>query len=130
MARTFRKISNRKSKRRVPKGIVHIQATYNNTIVTVTDLRGGVISWSSSGACGFKGRKKRTPFASQMATESAVRRSLDQGLKQAEVLMSGPGPGRDMALRALRIRGLSVTLVQDVTPIPHNGCRPPKKRRL
>nr|YP_010933413.1 ribosomal protein S11 [Streptosarcina arenaria]WKT08863.1 ribosomal protein S11 [Streptosarcina arenaria] len=130
MARPTKRVSSRKVKRKVPKGVVHIQATYNNTIITITDLQGEVLSWSSSGSCGFKGRKKRTPFASQTAAESAIRRSMDQGLRQAEIMMSGPGPGRDMALRAIKTSGLGVSLVRDVTPVPHNGCRPPKKRRL
>nr|YP_010932360.1 ribosomal protein S11 [Hormidiella parvula]WKT06007.1 ribosomal protein S11 [Hormidiella parvula] len=131
MARQTKKVSARKVKRKVLKGVVHIQATYNNTIITVTDLQGQVISWSSSGACGFKGRRKRTPFASQTAAESAIRRPIDlQGLKEAEIMMSGPGPGRDMALRAIKTSGLGITHVRDVTPVPHNGCRPPKKRRL
>nr|YP_010933513.1 ribosomal protein S11 [Streptosarcina costaricana]WKT08964.1 ribosomal protein S11 [Streptosarcina costaricana] len=130
MARQTKRVSSRKVKRKVPKGVVHIQATYNNTIITITDLQGEVLSWSSSGSCGFKGRKKRTPFASQTAAESAIRRSMDQGLRQAEIMMSGPGPGRDMALRAIKTSGLGVSLVRDVTPVPHNGCRPPKKRRL
>nr|YP_009256673.1 ribosomal protein S11 [Entransia fimbriata]ANI25409.1 ribosomal protein S11 [Entransia fimbriata]WKT05782.1 ribosomal protein S11 [Entransia fimbriata]WKT05901.1 ribosomal protein S11 [Entransia fimbriata] len=119
-----------KIKKKIPKGLLHIQANYNNTIITISDLRGEVFSWSSAGACGFKGRKKRTPFASQIATETAIRRSMDQNLKQAEVMINGPGPGRDMALRAIKTGGLSITLVKDITPIPHNGCRQPKQRRL
>nr|YP_009032856.1 ribosomal protein S11 [Osmundastrum cinnamomeum]AHA59589.1 ribosomal protein S11 [Osmundastrum cinnamomeum] len=130
MPKTIKKIGSRKGKRRIPKGVIHIRASFNNTIVTVTDVRGQVVSWSSAGACGFKGTRKSTPFAAQTATENAIRASIDQGMKQAEVMMSGPGPGRDTALRAIRRSGLIPSFVRDVTPMPHNGCRPPKKRRV
>jgi small subunit ribosomal protein S11 len=130
MAKTIRKLNVRKTKKRIPKGVVHIQATFNNTIVTITDVKGEVISWSSAGACGFKGSKKGTPFAAQTAAENAVRQALEQGMKEAEITVSGPGSGRETAIRAIRTAGLGITLLKDVTPIPHNGCRPPKKRRV
>lgn len=120
----------RKQKRNVPNGVAHIQSTFNNTIVTITDAAGEVISWSSAGASGFKGAKKGTPFAAQTAAESAARRATDQGMRQIEVMVSGPGAGRETAIRALQGAGLEITLIRDVTPIPHNGCRPPKRRRV
>nr|YP_010377635.1 ribosomal protein S11 [Diplopterygium chinense]QYC92997.1 ribosomal protein S11 [Diplopterygium chinense] len=130
MPKTLKRISSRRGRRRIPKGVIHIQASFNNTIVTVTDVRGQVVSWCSAGVCGFKGAKKSTPFAAQTATENAIRTSIDQGMKQAEVMISGPGPGRDTALRAIRRSGIIMSFVRDVTPMPHNGCRPPKKRRV
>jgi small subunit ribosomal protein S11 len=117
-------------RRKIHTAIVHIQATFNNTIVTVTDVTGKVVSWSSAGACGFKGARKGTPFAAQVAAEQAARQSMEQGVKQAEVRVCGPGAGRETALRALQTTGLFITLLRDVTPVPHNGCRPPKKRRV
>nr|YP_009547676.1 ribosomal protein S11 [Antrophyum semicostatum]AYW16279.1 ribosomal protein S11 [Antrophyum semicostatum] len=117
-------------KRGVQRGVIHIQASFNNTIITVTDIRGQVILWSSAGACGFKGTRKSTPFAAQAAAEIAIRVSIDRGMRQAEILMSGPGPGRDTALRAIRRSGLILSFVRDVTPMPHNGCRPPIRRRV
>nr|YP_009570562.1 ribosomal protein S11 [Dioncophyllum thollonii]QBC67477.1 ribosomal protein S11 [Dioncophyllum thollonii] len=122
--------SSRKSARRIPKGIIHIQASFNNTIVTVTDVRGRVVSWASAGACGFRGTKKGTPFAAQTAAGNAFRTVVNQGLQRAEVIIKGPGLGRDAALRAIRRSGIRFSLVRDVTPMPHNGCRPPKKRRV
>nr|AXZ97100.1 ribosomal protein S11 [Callistopteris apiifolia] len=130
MRKTPKRIGSRKVKRRIPKGVIHIQASFNNTIVTVTDVRGQVVSWCSAGVCGFKGTRKSTPFAAQTATESAIHTSIDQGMEQAEVMISGPGPGRDTALRAIRRSGIILSFVRDVTPMPHNGCRPPKKRRV
>nr|AND48300.1 ribosomal protein S11 [Eosphagnum rigescens] len=130
MTKPVKKISLRKGRRRILKGVIHIQASFNNTIVTVTDIRGQAISWSSAGACGFRGTKKSTPFAAQTAAENAIRTLIDQGMKQAEVMISGPGPGRDTALRAIRRSGVILNFVRDVTPMPHNGCRPPKKRRV
>nr|YP_009668591.1 ribosomal protein S11 [Haplomitrium blumei]QCW59366.1 ribosomal protein S11 [Haplomitrium blumei] len=130
MQKPAKKINPRRGRRRLPKGVIHIRASFNNTIVTVTDVRGQVVSWSSAGACGFKGTKKSTPFAAQAAAENAIRALIDQGMKQAEVMIDGPGPGRDTALRAIRRSGTILTFVRDVTPMPHNGCRPPKKRRL
>uniref|UniRef100_UPI0030FF3B0B ribosomal protein S11 n=1 Tax=Equisetum palustre TaxID=113538 RepID=UPI0030FF3B0B len=126
----MKKISLRKGKRKIPKGVIHVQVSFNNTIVTVTDIRGQVVSWSSAGVCGFKGAKKSTPFAAQTAAENAINTLIDQGMKQAEVMISGPGPGRDTALRSIRRSGLILSFVRDVTPIPHNGCRPPRKRRV
>lgn len=130
MARQIRKAIPKKVKRKVPKGVVHIQASFNNTIVTITNLKGEVIAWSSSGSCGFKGARKGTPFAAKTAAESAAKQSLDQGMKEARVLVKGPGAGRETAIRGLQEAGLIVTLIRDITPIPHNGCRPPKKRRI
>nr|YP_009862997.1 ribosomal protein S11 [Anthoceros punctatus]YP_009863087.1 ribosomal protein S11 [Anthoceros agrestis]QKD76452.1 ribosomal protein S11 [Anthoceros punctatus]QKD76542.1 ribosomal protein S11 [Anthoceros agrestis] len=130
MAKSIRKINLRKSKRRIPRGVTHIQASFNNTIITVTDVRGQVVSWSFAGACGFKGTKKSILFAAQTAAENAIRILIDQGMKQAEVMISGPGPGRDTALRAIRRSGVVLSYVCDVIPILHNGCRPPKKRRV
>ena len=111
-------------------GVVHIQSTFNNTIVTITDTIGNTISWASAGSAGFKGARKGTPFAAQTASEEAVRKALDYGLKYVDVMVKGPGAGREMAIRALQQLGLGVTLIRDVTPLPHNGCRPPKKRRV
>ncbi len=110
--------------------MAHIQSTFNNTIVTITDAGGEVISWASAGSSGFKGAKKGTPFAAQTASENAARRATDQGMRQIEVMVSGPGAGRETAIRALQGAGLEITLIRDVTPIPHNGCRPPKRRRV
>jgi small subunit ribosomal protein S11 len=120
----------RKEKRNVAHGIAHIQSTFNNTIVTITDLEGGVISWASAGSVGFKGTKKGTPFAAQMASESVARKAMEHGLKRVDVFVKGPGSGRETAIRSLQAAGLEVSLIRDVTPIPHNGCRPPKRRRV
>ncbi|MCO5567962.1 hypothetical protein L7F22_021658 [Adiantum nelumboides] len=117
-------------KRGVQKGVIHIQASFNNTIITVTDVRGQVIIWRSAGACGFRGTRKSTPFAAQAAAKNAIRASMDRGMKQAEVMMSGPGAGRETALRAIRRSGIILSFVRDVTPMPYNGCRSPKKRRV
>ncbi|HEY9771055.1 MAG TPA: 30S ribosomal protein S11 [Coleofasciculaceae cyanobacterium] len=130
MAQPKRRSSAKKNKKNVPNGVAHIQSTFNNTIVTISDTRGDVISWSSAGASGFKGAKKGTPFAAQTAADSAGRRAMDQGMRQVEVMVSGPGAGRETAIRALQGVGLEITLIRDVTPIPHNGCRPPKRRRV
>jgi small subunit ribosomal protein S11 len=119
-----------KEKRQVLQGVVHIQSTFNNSMVTITDTRGEVLSWASAGSVGFKGTKKGTPFAAQMASENAARKALEHGLKRVEVMVKGPGSGRETAIRALNNVGLEVTLIKDVTPIPHNGCRPPKRRRV
>lgn len=117
-------------KRQVIKGRVYITATFNNTLITMTDEQGGVISWGSSGSSGFKGARKATPYAASMAVENVVRKARDYGLREVEVFIKGPGPGRDTALRALKTAGLSIAMIADVTPIPHNGCRPKKKRRV
>nr|YP_010311298.1 ribosomal protein S11 [Cyphostemma adenopodum]YP_010314202.1 ribosomal protein S11 [Cyphostemma sandersonii]YP_010314282.1 ribosomal protein S11 [Cyphostemma juttae]YP_010314362.1 ribosomal protein S11 [Cyphostemma humile]UNA63767.1 ribosomal protein S11 [Cyphostemma sandersonii]UNA63847.1 ribosomal protein S11 [Cyphostemma juttae]UNA63927.1 ribosomal protein S11 [Cyphostemma humile]UNA64995.1 ribosomal protein S11 [Cyphostemma adenopodum] len=124
------RISSRKSARRIPKGVIHVQASFNNTIVTVTDVRGRVVSWCSAGTCGFKGTRRGTPVAAQDAAKKAVERVVDQGMQRAEVMIKGPGLGRDAALRAIRRSGILLSFVRDVTPMPHNGCRPPKKRRV
>ena len=125
-----KKTSPKKSKKNVPNGEAYIQSTFNNTIVTIADLNGEVISWASAGSSGFKGAKKGTPFAAQTAAESAARRANDQGMRQVQVMVSGPGAGRETAIRALQGAGLEITLIRDITPIPHNGCRPPKRRRV
>jgi small subunit ribosomal protein S11 len=130
MAQPKRKTGAKKTKKNVPNGMAHIQSTFNNTIVTISDTKGDVISWSSAGASGFKGAKKGTPFAAQTAADSAARRAIEQGMRQIEVMVSGPGAGRETAIRALQGAGLEITLIRDVTPIPHNGCRPPKRRRV
>nr|QQV39206.1 ribosomal protein S11 [Macaranga tanarius] len=129
-SRRNRRIGSRKNARKIPKGIIHVQASFNNTIVTVTDVRGRVISWSSAGACGLRGTRRGTPFAAQTAAENAIRTVVDQGMQRAEVMIKGPGLGRDAALRAIRRSGILLSFVRDVTPMPHNGCRPPKKRRV
>ena len=130
MAKQNRKPIPKKIKKKGLEGIVHIQVTFNNTIITITNLKGEVISWSSAGACGFKGSRKATPFAAKTAAEEAARRSIEKGLKQVQVKVKGPGSGRDTALRALKDAGLQITVMRDITPLPHNGCRPPKKRRI
>ncbi|MGF1509642.1 MAG: 30S ribosomal protein S11 [Myxococcota bacterium] len=120
----------KKAKKNIPNGVVHIQATFNNTLVTFTDMAGNVVAWSSAGAKGFKGSRKSTPFAAQVAADEAARQAMDHGMRSAVVLVKGPGSGREAALRAVAAAGLKVTLVEDVTPLPHNGCRPPKRRRV
>jgi small subunit ribosomal protein S11 len=120
----------KKAKKNVQTGIVYIQSTFNNTIITITDVSGNVLSWSSAGARGFKGSRKSTPFAAQVAAGDAAAKAMEHGLKNVSVLVKGPGAGRESALRALAAAGLKVTLIRDVTPIPHNGCRPPKRRRV
>lgn len=130
MAKQIRKTTKKGKLTKLPKGVVHIQSTFNNTIVTITNLKGEVISWSSAGAVGFKGARKSTPFAAKTAAQTAARQSMDQGLKQAKVLVKGAGPGRETAIRGLIDSGLQITLIRDITAIPHNGCRPPKKRRV
>nr|YP_009922039.1 ribosomal protein S11 [Torreya jiulongshanensis]QMS50589.1 ribosomal protein S11 [Torreya jiulongshanensis] len=129
--RTTRRFLPRRTKHRILKGIIYVRASFRNTIVTVTDIRGQAVSWSSAGACGFKGTKRRSPFAAQTAAENVIHTLMDQGLlKQAEVMISGPGPGRDTAVRAIAKSGVLLSYIRDVTPMPHNGCRPPKKRRV
>lgn len=125
-----KKRTGKKVKKNISTGSAHIQTTFNNTIVTITDPAGGVISWSSAGSLGFKGSRKGTPFAAQMASESAAKKAMEAGLKQVDVYVKGPGAGRETAIRALQAAGLEITLIKDVTPVPHNGCRPPKKRRV
>nr|YP_009314583.1 Ribosomal protein S11 [Liagoropsis maxima]SCW22837.1 Ribosomal protein S11 [Liagoropsis maxima] len=130
MARQIKKSSSHKSKKHVINGITHIKSTFNNTIITITDLKGKTISWCSSGGSGFKGAKKGTPFAAQTAAEKAAKLAIDQGMRQTEVMINGPGAGRETAIRALQAAGIDITLIKDITPVPHNGCRPPKKRRV
>jgi small subunit ribosomal protein S11 len=125
-----RTTKKRREKKNIEKGAAHIRSTYNNTIITLTDVNGNAISWASAGELGFKGSKKSTPFAAQMAAETAAKLAVDQGLKTVEVFVKGPGQGRESAIRALQTAGLEITLIKDVTPIPHNGCRPPKRRRV
>ena len=130
MAKAVRKSSKKKEKKNITDGIAHIQSTFNNTIITITDLTGNVISWSSAGLQGFKGSRKSTPFAAQMAAEDAVRKAKEQGMRKVQVYIKGPGAGRESALRSLQLAGLTITMIRDVTPVPHNGCRPPKRRRV
>ena len=125
-----RTTKKRCEKKNIEKGAAHIRSTYNNTIITLTDVNGNAISWASAGELGFKGSKKSTPFAAQMAAETAAKLAVDQGLKTVEVFVKGPGQGREAAIRALQTAGLEVSMIKDVTPIPHNGCRPPKRRRV
>src|SRR5262249_47948370 len=128
-AATPRKGGRRRERKEVRVGIAHVQATFNNTIVTLTDKMGNVVSWASAGSAGFKGSRKSTPFAAQTAAENAARKAMEFGLKQVEVYVRGPGSGREAAIRSLQAVGLDITAIRDVTPIPHNGCRPPKRRR-
>lgn len=130
MAKAAKKTGKKKEKKNITDGVAHIQSTFNNTIITITDLSGNVIAWSSSGMQGFKGSRKSTPFAAQMAAEDAVKKAKEHGLRTVQVYVKGPGAGRESALRSLQVAGLKITLIRDVTPIPHNGCRPPKRRRV
>ncbi|MBI4515032.1 MAG: 30S ribosomal protein S11 [Deltaproteobacteria bacterium] len=120
----------KKAKRVVSEGVAHVHSTFNNTIVTITDPTGGVIAWASAGSVGLKGSRKGTPFAAQMAAESAAKKAVESGVRSVQVLVKGPGSGRESALRALQAAGFTISLIKDVTPIPHNGCRPPKRRRV
>lgn len=122
--------TKKKEKKNIGSGVVHIRSTFNNTIVTITDPAGNVVSWSSAGMQGFKGSRKSTPFAAQLTAEDAAKKAMEHGMKSVEVYVKGPGAGRESALRALQSTGFNVTLIKDVTPIPHNGCRPPKRRRV
>ena len=122
--------TKKKVKKNVQTGVAHIASTFNNTIVTITDVSGNVISWSSAGACGFKGSRKSTPFAAQLAAESAAKKAQEHGMRNVQVYVKGPGAGRESALRALQSAGFKISLIRDVTPVPHNGCRPPKRRRV
>jgi small subunit ribosomal protein S11 len=130
MAKPRAQKTKRKVKKNVPEGVVSIRSTFNNTLVTFADKEGNVISWSSSGCHGFKGSRKSTPFAAQIAVEDAAKRAMDHGMRKVEVNVKGPGPGRDAAIRAIQVAGLDVSQISDVTPIPHNGCKPPKRRRV
>ena len=131
MAKTAKKVIKRRRERKVvEKGAVHIRSSFNNTMVTITDLEGNALSWASSGGLGFRGSRKSTPFAAQTAAETAAKAAMEYGLKTVEVYVKGPGQGREAAIRALQTAGLEVVMIKDVTPIPHNGCRPPKRRRV
>jgi small subunit ribosomal protein S11 len=130
MAAPKKVVRKKKEKKNITNGVAHIQATFNNTIITITDPVGNVVSWSTAGAKGFKGSRKSTPFAAQVAAEDAARKAQEHGLRNIEVYVKGPGSGRESALRALQATGLNVSFIRDVTPIPHNGCRPPKRRRV
>ena len=130
MAVAKKVVKKRRERKNVEKGVAHIRSTFNNTIVTITDMNGNVISWGTAGEMGFKGSKKSTPYAAQTAAEHAARIAVDNGMKTVEVLVRGPGAGRESAIRALATAGLEITMIKDVTPIPHNGCRPPKRRRV
>lgn len=128
MAKKVRK--KKVARKNISNGIVHIQSTFNNTIVTITDTGGNVVAWSTAGVQGFKGSRKSTPFAAQMAADDAAKKAMEHGMRSVEVYVKGPGPGRESALRSLQAAGFNVVLIKDVTPIPHNGCRPPKRRRV
>lgn len=130
MARQIKKLSTQKTKKRIYRAIVHIQAGYHNTIVTITNIRGEVLCWSSSGACGFKGKRKSTGFAAKKAAETAAKKSRDFGMREAKVLVTGPGQGRESAIREIFKAGIKVNVIREKTGIPHNGCRPPKKRSI
>ena len=123
-------IRKRRERKNIERGAAHIQSTFNNTIITITDVQGNAISWASAGGLGFKGSRKSTPLAAQMAAETAAKAAMEHGLKTVEVFVKGPGSGREAAIRALQSAGLEVNMIKDVTPIPHNGCRPPKRRRV
>ena len=125
-----KKVTRRRDRKNIDKGMAHIHSSFNNTIVTITDVQGNAISWASAGELGFKGSRKSTPFAAGEAAETAAKVAVDHGMKTIEVYVKGPGAGREAAIRALQVAGLEVTLIKDVTPIPHNGCRPPKRRRV
>ncbi|WP_300380409.1 30S ribosomal protein S11 [Clostridium sp.] len=130
MAQKVKKTRRRKERKNVDHGAAHIKSTFNNSIVTLTDEKGNALSWSSAGALGFRGSRKSTPYAAQMAAETAAKVAMEHGLKSIEVYVKGPGAGREAAIRSLQAAGLEVTLIKDVTPVPHNGCRPPKRRRV
>ena len=131
MAKTVaRKTTARRNRKNIDKGAAHIHSSFNNTIVSITDVNGNVISWASAGELGFKGSRKSTPFAAQMAAETASKTAMEHGLRRVDVFVKGPGAGREAAIRALQAAGIEVTSIKDVTPIPHNGCRPPKRRRV
>ncbi|OAG27218.1 30S ribosomal protein S11 [Thermodesulfatator autotrophicus] len=130
MAKRRRARGKKREKKNIPEGIAHIHATFNNTIVTITDKQGNTVAWASGGTEGFKGSRKGTPYAAQLAAQSAARRAMEQGMRKVAVYVKGPGAGREAALRALQAAGFQITMIKDVTPIPHDGCRPPKKRRI
>ena len=125
-----KKAGKKKVKKNVQSGIAHIQSTFNNTLITITDVGGNALAWSSAGSQGFKGSRKSTPFAAQMAAEECAKKAMDNGVRQLSVYVKGPGSGRESAVRALQAAGIKITMIKDVTPVPHNGCRPPKRRRV
>ena len=122
--------TRKKEHKNVPKGVAHVQSTFNNTIITITDTNGNTVSWATAGGLGFKGSRKSTPFAAQMAAEACAKKAIDNGMRSVEVYVKGPGSGREAAIRSLQASGLEISMIKDVTPIPHNGCRPPKRRRV
>ena len=131
MAKPGKKVAKKtKEKKNIAKGVAHIQATFNNTIITISDISGNVVSWATAGGMGFKGSRKSTPFAAQIAAETAAKKAQEHGMRSVEVYVKGPGSGRESAVRALQATGFSVSMIKDVTPVPHNGCRPPKRRRV
>lgn len=130
MGRRRQSQTRKKARKMVPRGVAHIFATFNNTIVTITDEKGNTVAWASAGSAGFRGSRKSTPYAARLASQNAARVAQDNGMQELEAIVKGPGPGREAAIRALQASGLRVTAIQDVTPVPHNGCRPPKKRRV
>lgn len=130
MARAKKRGSRKRERKNIPAGVAHIQATFNNTIITITDNQGNTVAWASAGTQGFKGSRKSTPFAAQLAAADACKKAMDHGMRTVEVLIKGPGPGREASLRAMQAAGMNVSVIRDVTPIPHNGCRPPKRRRV
>lgn len=130
MAKTVKKVTKKKVRKNIVSGVAHIQSSFNNTIVTMTDTAGNVLSWASAGGLGFKGSRKNTPFAAGSAAETAAKAAMEHGLKNVEVYVKGPGAGREAAIRSLQTAGLEINMIKDVTPIPHNGCRPPKRRRI
>ncbi len=130
MAKAQVRTKKKKERKNIPVGVAHIKATFNNTLVTITDPTGNVVSWSSSGVQGFKGSRKGTPFAAQLAAQDAAKKAMEHGMRNVDVYVKGPGAGREAALRALQAAGLTINLIRDVSPIPHNGCRPPKRRRV
>ena len=130
MAEKKKSRARRRERKSVPRGRAYIQSSFNNTLITMTDPNGNVVAWSSAGSAGFKGSRKSTPYAAQMAAESAARRAMEHGMRQVDVFVRGPGSGREAAIRSLQAAGISILSIRDVTPIPHNGCRPPKRRRV
>lgn len=130
MAQRKRRAGGRRERRNIPHGQAHIQATFNNTIITITDLDGNTITWGSAGTAGFRGSRKSTPYAAQMTAQFTARQAMDHGVRELDVFVKGPGPGREAAIRSLQAAGIKVKSITDVTPVPHNGCRPPKKRRI
>ncbi len=130
MAKAKRRTTKRKEKKNIPTGLAHVRATFNNTIITFTDMKGNVVSWATAGMSGFKGSKKSTPYAAQIAAQNAARKAHENGMRTVGIFVKGPGSGRESAMRAINNAGFKVTFIRDITPIPHNGCRPPKKRRV